>query len=357
MDHSALHNLPAAVLDWLGDLDLPAEPRSDCAACPQACAAADLPAHPDRFHDDARCCTYHPALSAWMVGRILVDGGQGAALIAARMAERDGVSAAGIRADTAHTQRRIALGDAGFGRAVEVRCPFWVGGELACGIWSHRDSVCRSWFCRSGDGPRSVAMWMRLKSLLRALEDHLRRLCEARGTPPPDDAPEAVLMDWYRQCAAVVAELTAADLEGDAVLTALRAEVVTLRAALEQPTPPLLGAAIHGIKPVPGGLSLTGYSCWDPVVVPAGIFRFLGRLTGEQSWRDALAAANAELEEPIPEALVEEMYRRGALQVLRGPEDLEVGGAIRVGRGEDAGLMWMDEVLGLDGAMVVEDGG
>lgn len=348
MAHSALHNLPPAVLKWLGDLDLPDEPRADCGACPMACSAEALPQHPRRFLDEARCCTYHPALPAWMVGQILEAGGQGEALIVARMADRDGVSAAGIRASSTHVQRRIALGDDGFGRSAEVRCPYWVGGELACGIWNHRDAVCRSWFCKTEDGPRSVALWMRLKSLLRTLEDHLRHLCDARGTPPPDDAPTAVLLDWYRQCAGFIAELTVADLDDEeGVLTEVRDTLAGLRGALNQPLPAVLGASIRDMRPVEGGMEMQGYSRWDPVVVPRGIFRVLGRLTGELGWREALALANGELEEPLEEALIEEMYRRGALREIGGAEDLEVGGRVSVSQGEEARPAWLDEVRGL----------
>ena len=343
MAHSALHNLPAAVLARLDGLTLPDEPRADCDACPMACAPEALPENPRRFHEDARCCTYHPALANWMVGQILETGGPPADLIIARMADRDGVSADGICASRAHVDLRVSLGEQGFGRSISVRCPYWVGGELACGIWENRDAVCRSWFCKTEDGPRSVAVWTRLKSLLRAYEDQLRGICNARGEIPPDDASDAVLMDWYRQCARVVADLRPEEI-ADPGLDEVLESLVALQAELHQPLPPLLGAAIRDVKPVEGGMEMRGYSRWDPVVVPKTIFQLLGRLTGEIPWKQALAEANAALPEPLPEALVEHMYRRGVLRPLAGPQDLEVGGSVRIKRGEEARPAWMDEL-------------
>ena len=328
--------------DWLGALALPEEKRSDCAACPQACGAADLSQHPWRFHEETRCCTYHPALPNWLVGRILAAGGAGAALIRARLQDREGVHAEGIFASMERLNLQKRLGEAGFGRSPEIRCPYWVGGELTCGIWENRNAVCRTWFCKTADGPRSTAMWRHLETLMRGLESRLQKLCMEQGTPPPADAPVEDLCDWYQQCAEVVAGLTVADLD-DPQLVALRDEFPMLLEVLSQPLPPLLGAAISDMRAVDGGIEMRGYSRWDQLVVPMGIFRLLGRLTGEMGWREALQLANSELPEPIPESLVEEMYRRGLLQELSGPEDLEAG-AGRFGHGKQAHPSWMNEL-------------
>src|SRR5690349_6644294 len=124
--------------------DTPAgEPRADCARCP---LAAEHAPPPWSFRADTRCCTYHPFLASFRAGAALGRGGDGAARVMALIADPAGMSALGIGPDAARAARQRDGG--GFGNDLTLRCPFWVGGEHACGVWHDRPPTCRGWFCK-----------------------------------------------------------------------------------------------------------------------------------------------------------------------------------------------------------------
>jgi Fe-S-cluster containining protein len=54
-----------------------------------------------------------------------------------------------LRATKGWSDRRNALGEAGFGQAPELLCPFFDRVKNNCGIWNYRPGVCANYFCRS----------------------------------------------------------------------------------------------------------------------------------------------------------------------------------------------------------------
>ena len=338
---TVLDHLPAAVRALAPELDdgWPAEARADCARCPMAALDGAAPP-PWSFSPEVRCCTAHPSLANFLVGRALGRGGSSRGAIERRLADPGGVTAWGIDPPPGYDARYRATVDAGFGRDLSLRCPFWVGGEASCGVWHDRSSTCRAWSCRHDAGQLGAVGWSRASFLGSALESGVAGVLVARGiaagrVPEAGPGARAAWPAWFAWCTDEALRLEPGDLAPlAAALAPRRADLVPLRRA-RRPLPDVLepavseSVAIAAAGGAPGGdVLLTGYSSFDAVRAPRAVFVLLAGLDGKTPWRDALAAARAELGDPawLDEALVRELYRVGAVRDAAGPEhpDLDV---------------------------------
>src|SRR5262249_22138818 len=59
-------------------------------------------------------------------------------------------------------------GRGGFGESTALRCPYYRDG--GCGVWSHRDAVCSTWFCKHDRGHFGFGFGQAAMKLLIALE-------------------------------------------------------------------------------------------------------------------------------------------------------------------------------------------
>jgi hypothetical protein len=284
----------------------------DCALKPRPGSVERAPVFPAA----ARCCTYHPRLPAFLVGRALRRGGEGAAKIRARLAEPDGVSAEGIRAPASH--RAAAAEGAGFGHEQRLTCPFWSAEApqgRGCTVHLDREAVCRTWHCRRDQGIRSHAAWMALKELLMCVEATLVDACVAGGEPPGQGAPPEVWEAWFVACADRVDGLGPGEvdrLRGERLDT-LRARVAARLDERDAPMPEVVIPTLRSWVVRGDGITLTTWSAYDPVEAPPWIFELLSRLDGQRTWRVAAALTEAAIGVPVGDALVARLYRRGAL--------------------------------------------
>ncbi len=329
-------HLPGSVRRAVPELDAGAavgEPRADCARCVMVHDAG-----PWAFSPDTRCCTAHPTLASWLVGRALRRGGAGAALVRARLDEPAGITPLGVDAPPAIAARYRATIDVAFGRDATLRCPFWTGGEASCGVWLDRGATCRAWFCRHDAGLGGAVTWSRASFLAGALEDAIAAWCAdglaAAGVAAPvPGAPGATWAAWFEACAARADALDADDAAAAALtagVAARRAELVQLRAGVAaRPRGPgaVVVAAVSEVARAGGDVWLAGYSTFDPVRAPATVFELLGRLDG-RPWRAALAEARAAVVatggDPagLDDGLVASLHRVGALRDPAGADDL-----------------------------------
>lgn len=310
---SALVGLPEAVFaiaPELRQLSEVSEPRSDCAACPVSVTAEQLAEQPHMFLREARCCTYHPTLPNWLAGRALRDP-NAAPWVRARMQDPAGLTPENL---TPHARSYVSARE--FGRNVALRCPYWVGGDLACGTWKHRTEVCRTWHCRFSDGDRSRRVWDATRRLMRHVFDRLRDYCTHTGTPPLQGASASQLEMWYLRCAQLIDDtplIHIAALRDEAVADA-GARLLAALADLDQPPPNIVIAAIAHVDWRPDGtIRLASDTLRDSVIVPGDIFRFIGRLDGQTPWRQALTEAQQDGLQ-FSEADVVHLYRRNLLQ-------------------------------------------
>ncbi|HEY6033756.1 MAG TPA: hypothetical protein VIV58_05835 [Kofleriaceae bacterium] len=327
---SPFAQLSAAIRAHLGALaeDWPDEARSTCGACPLVADGEAGVAYPFSMARDARCCTAQPNLANFLVGRA-----GDSAVIRARLANRDGVSAWGIRAVTGYDAEFPLRAKQGFGRDVGMRCPFWVGGEHACGVWQGRSARCRAFFCRHERGLAGALSWSHAAGLGVALEAAIAEHFVATLQHAPTAAAGAdELLAWYARCAAAADALAAGDALAivravpppepagapDRVVASPRGKLIAKlrvhRAAIADVLVPAVSAVEHHGDRV----LVAGYSTFDAVSAPPTVFALLSRLDGATPWRTALA----ELADPaLDEALVRELRRVGALRDPAGSDD------------------------------------
>lgn len=246
------------------------EKKATCDRCPMA--AAEDPPPPEKFLPDVRCCTYHPDLPNFLVGRILGRGDVGTERMQRRLrASRAGVAPGGVGDSWLGQIRYEADARAGFGRDRDLTCPYWVEGPLSCSVWKDRGAVCRTWFCRHEDGFVGRDAWLALRDALDAAEHDLAAAAVAAGDPPWPWAPVASFEAWYRWCAAWVDSLDEAALRAavSPKVAGFRVVVATRAAARDRALPARLACRSHTVAPKPGGAELSADSSWDPVEVAA----------------------------------------------------------------------------------------
>jgi hypothetical protein len=305
------------------------ETRSDCSNCPLVVAGEAGVAYPFSMARDARCCTAQPQLANFLVGRVADT-----AVVRARLANRDGVSAWGIKATAGYDDAFPARARTGFGRDTGMRCPFWVGGDHACGVWLGRSARCRAFFCRHERGLSGALSWSQAAGLGVALESTLADYLVAKLGGCAIDASDDEYVEWYAGCAAaaealddaaaldIVRRVPPPDPEAtpDRIVHSQRGRLIArVRAHL-----PVLGTylepAVSAVQPDGDHVQLAGYSTFDAVRAPASVFALLAKLDAATPWRDALAAVRAEHPE-LDEALVRELHRAGALRDPAGGDD------------------------------------
>lgn len=307
------------VVPELAALAMPDEVLATCARC----AMAPLPGAPPAlarerlFRAPARCCTYHPRMANFLVGRALRRGGVGAEKVRARLADPDGVSALGVDAGKVRGDRLRGRADDDFGRNELLTCPYWVEGPLGCSVHADRESVCRTWFCKVRHGLRGQEAWAPANILVRHVEMLLAEHC--RDLLPWDPTDPA-------GCYVAAADLV--DRTDDGTLRALRTArtdvfVGNLRAAIarrDAPLPDVLLARLREwSRTEDGQWRITSFSPFDPSFAPPWLFELLARFDGVRTWREAADLAAVEAGVVIPADAVQWLWDRG----LVGPvEDL-----------------------------------
>jgi hypothetical protein len=317
--------LPAAVRARLGELDgdWADEPRSDCSACPLVVAGDAGVPYPFSMARDARCCTAQPQLANFLVGRVADT-----AVIRARIANRDGVSAWGIRATAGYDDAFAERAQAGFGRDVTMRCHYWVGGDHACGVWAGRSARCRAFFCRHEHGLAGALSWSQAAGLGVAIESAIADHLVAALGGVADHATDDDLVAWFARCAAaadvlddaaalaIVRRVPPADAVApvDRIVHSQRGRLITRLRVHRPALASVLVPAISAVQRDGDTVLLAGYSTFDAVRAPASVFAFLAKLDGTTPWRAALGG-------DIDEALVRELHRVGALRDPAGSDD------------------------------------
>lgn len=313
--------LPAAYLLLLPELEgvqFPAEVVSTCASCAMAPKPTSDPALGEVFTAEARCCTYMPTLANFLVGRVLRAGDLGSRRMLDRLAgDRSGLSAWSVSPPEELSKRYAERAPSEFGRMEDFVCPYWAPGELSCTIHANRNAICRTWHCKYVDGARGQNVWMTTKALMIWMEQRLAKLCIDDGDPPGDDASRDELIVWYLWCANRVDRVTADEVEA-LKTNDFRSDVIQLRAhAVERDAamPDVLQPTLRDWRIQETGVAMTAYSRYDMREMPKWAFVLISKFDGKIPWREALAAAEAELGEPIGESLVREMYKLGLLSV------------------------------------------
>jgi hypothetical protein len=175
--------LPDLYGRWLQSLlpyGIPREKRSDCANCPQVNPHnRSVSSDHGAFSADTKCCTYLPELPNYSVGGLLMDGGQGAATVHARIALYPGcITPFGLMRTELYQTIYSATRERAFGRAPLLLCPHYLSdGGGTCGVWRHRNHVCATWFCLHERSWLGHSFWVAMRELLGEVERQLSTWC------------------------------------------------------------------------------------------------------------------------------------------------------------------------------------
>lgn len=172
----------AWMAELLGELP-PQESRATCGNCPMT-----LPGRP--FSTSTKCCTFVPDVPNYLVGDILADvaaeTSDGRRSMESRIAVGSGVTPLGVFKPQLYAlvYDRTARGPSNaFGVGQQLLCPHYQSETGSCGIWTHRNSVCTTWFCRHERGNLGKPFWEAVKDLLTRVETGLAWWCVTEAAP------------------------------------------------------------------------------------------------------------------------------------------------------------------------------
>lgn len=308
------------------------EAAASCGACPMQEAHGGAHGNRRAFKARVRCCTYHPRLANYAVGRVLRRGDTGARQMLKRLKNPDGVGPRGVGPDRPSAELYEARSNDQFGNMALV-CPYWVEGPFGCSIHADRNPVCRTWFCKHMEGERGWHVWMKAKSVLQWIEDRLTEAPLRDAPAPAEGADRDEWIAWYLYCAAWVDEhggehlRASRDAEWERRLKGLR-EAVSAR---DEALPDVVGAQVFDWEIVGEVVRMTAYSNYDTHDLPRHVFVLFSKLDGKRPWREALGLAEAELGGPIGEDLVRLLWTQGLLQAPQdGDYDAPAGGRVTI---------------------------
>lgn len=295
---------------WLNEalgVPLPPQRRSTCERC------AMCHEGPGRsFRADVKCCMFYPRLPNFLVGGLLRT--QGPQFLEKR---RDDLRPWGLDRPPARSEALLAANTNGeFGQDPARLCPHFIqeGGGL-CGIWTHREAVCATWFCKPDRARVGKALWNDLYRLLTAVEEVLARdNCKVMGLDPQGPFGAWEPEPFFLACEARVRDLSWAQimaLGGFELRFRLRDVRGSMRALSDTTLPEALLYAPSALHPLPGGAQrLEGYGPYDPIDVPAALLEALPAFDGRP-----LAAVLQELGAQAPDAsTLQDLVDHGVLR-------------------------------------------
>jgi hypothetical protein len=341
-----------AIVPELFEAPVGEEKNATCDRCAM-CAPADptFPPH-EYFNPDTKCCTYHPVLPNYAVGGLLHDrsaaGAEGRRRIQTAIARRVGVTPLALLppAKQDFLQRH---GKAGFGRSNALRCPYLDAEHQRCSIWSHREAVCTTWFCKHNHGQAGLLFWQQLRDYLletqwllslhalRALGLDVDRIdasqvseseLDARAlddTPLDDESYAALWHDWagreeelYSAAYEVTRALDRASFEqlgGIRLRLALERLDKRYRDMREPAVAEMLlkNPALRVTRTRDGSYIVVGYVGTDPLRVKKTLYDLLDDFDGRRSNAEVRSAILARGGDWISDSLLVKLYQHRIL--------------------------------------------
>lgn len=195
-----IDDLPTLYRALFPDIFSQEVPKETLATC-NDCAMLPNTASPyldknDFFNPKSKCCTYQPTLPNYLIGGLLKDKtpglDEGRARILEKIKRGHAVTPLGIKPGRKYDLLYKHGSAKGFGKALSLRCPYYLEEKGQCGIWKFRESVCSTYYCKQASGTDGQAFWMSLKYYLGHVEYTLSHyvITQMPGTPYPDRGRE-----------------------------------------------------------------------------------------------------------------------------------------------------------------------
>jgi len=176
--------LPPLYANWLAELlgnSVPRKRHASCDSCAMCAGTGERSGSDYYFSPSVKCCTYHPNLPNFLVGRILSDDDPaalpGRMTVEKRVREGVAVTPLGLGMPPVYS---VLYGNSpnAFGRSQSLLCPYYIEDGGRCGIWRNRESTCTTWFCKHVRGKVGITFWRgSLYPLLSVVERDLARWC------------------------------------------------------------------------------------------------------------------------------------------------------------------------------------
>ena len=347
-----LPDLYRAFLPAFFDHEAPREEKATCASCAM-CAPAGTPAEAATayFRPDLKCCTYHPRLPNYLVGALLCDDSpelaEGRRRVERLIATRIGVTPRWLAPPRKTRVLYFAARRRGFGRSLLLRCPYYEEQGGLCTIWRWRETDCSTFFCKYSAGAEGQTFWRGLNGYLHdvqrvltaeavaAVAPHLGEpdvqpgemtLDDLEDRPPHDYATfwrdwEGRELDLYRACYRHVLALDGARFEALIAGDAADGLAVVRDAAARIDTPTLPHHLVLGpdltAQPRDGGLLVSTYCDYDPLMLSPALYEILQRFTADVSVAQVRAHLVEEEGVELPDSLLLMLHQ---MRVLVEPE-------------------------------------
>jgi hypothetical protein len=178
-------SLPELYDRWISELlkaPLPEEPESTCTECAMCSTNKIQRTKLDhQFNDATKCCTIFPKIPNFLAGKILLDqdpeSTTGRLRFLGQMHVFTLVTPLGVLPPPGENSRYGALTGT-FGHDIDLRCPYYIDTDGGlCGIWKHRNAKCATFFCKHTRGQTGLYFWRALKDLLQQIEETLSIWC------------------------------------------------------------------------------------------------------------------------------------------------------------------------------------
>jgi Fe-S-cluster containining protein len=179
-------------------------PDERFATC-DSCTKCQSPSSP---FIDTKCCSYYPCLPNYSVGGVLTDTASlGRERVLATIQSRIGVTPFGLVRPISRSLQPWSTKLLTRAEAESLLCPYYDDGT--CGIWSHREHLCSTYFCHSIGGAAGNAFWKAFDDYLtlveRTLAKHALQMLGwpiellSQADPLSDWQPEATIEGERRQ--------------------------------------------------------------------------------------------------------------------------------------------------------------
>jgi Fe-S-cluster containining protein len=343
---SLLPELYRPLLPDVFDTLAPTESKATCATCAM-CPPNDAPAPAadvTYFRPDAKCCTFEPRLPSYLVGAILADErpdlAEGRRRIRAKIAARIGTTPQWVAPPA---KREVLFGAAwrnAFGRSLVLLCPYFEREGGLCTIWRHRDAVCSTFFCKYESAADGQAFWNSVRALVgyveRVVSSHVTRellpgyrepsakdltVEELEDLPPNESDYQALWGEWvgreeelYLRAYERVRGLDRAGFKAILADEEYARRAAAMTAAHESLTAPPLPARLVprpdlGARPAEGGVLVTTYSRYEPLLLTDALFEVVQAFGGEGTVAEVRERLLREEGLDVPEELLQDLHQ------------------------------------------------
>jgi hypothetical protein len=171
------------------NITVPEETATTCSDCAMWSAGDENFPNRITFSKESKCCTHYPNLPNYLVGALLDDENPaqetGKSRLLNELKRRTGTLPHGL-----FRPRKfdflIRHSPDSFGRSTTLICPFYERKRGFCTVWSYRNSMCGTWFCKYVDGEDGRLFWLTLRQFLLYAEESLSRYAMMKAEWPTE---------------------------------------------------------------------------------------------------------------------------------------------------------------------------